>query len=94
MGVSGSNPGGVTSGYLSFSGEVERLQTDGFAHKFFEIIYYGLVKCLDCGNVGAEIFVRSASNAPVVELVDTQDLKSCLLKSGYGFNSRLGHKFW
>ena len=30
--------------------------------------------------------------APVVELVDTQDLKSCDPKRSYGFDSRLGHK--
>jgi hypothetical protein len=30
--------------------------------------------------------------APVVELVDTQDLKSCDPQRSYGFNSRLGHK--
>ena len=30
--------------------------------------------------------------ALVVELVDTQDLKSCLQQCGCGFNSRLGHK--
>jgi hypothetical protein len=29
--------------------------------------------------------------APVVELVDTQDLKSCDPKRSYGFDSRLGH---
>ena len=29
--------------------------------------------------------------ALVVELVDTQDLKSCLQQCGCGFNSRLGH---
>ncbi len=31
------------------------------------------------------------SPAPVVELVDTQDLKSCSPQREYGFNSRLGH---
>jgi hypothetical protein len=30
-------------------------------------------------------------SAPVVELVDTQDLKSCGQQCLYGFNSRLGH---
>ncbi len=30
-------------------------------------------------------------DAPVVELVDTQDLKSCDPQRSYGFNSRLGH---
>ncbi len=30
--------------------------------------------------------------APVAELVDAQDLKSCLPKGEYGFDSRLGHK--
>ena len=29
--------------------------------------------------------------APVAELVDAQDLKSCLPKGEYGFDSRLGH---
>jgi hypothetical protein len=29
--------------------------------------------------------------ALVVELVDTQDLKSCLQQCEYGFDSRLGH---
>src|SRR3569833_3449749 len=29
--------------------------------------------------------------APVAELVDAQDLKSCLPKGKYGFDSRLGH---
>ena len=31
--------------------------------------------------------------ARVVELVDTQDLKSCDQQWSYGFNSRLGHRF-
>jgi hypothetical protein len=31
-------------------------------------------------------------NALVVELVDTQDLKSCSPQRECGFNSRLGHK--
>ena len=30
-------------------------------------------------------------NALVVELVDTQDLKSCSPQREYGFDSRLGH---
>lgn len=30
--------------------------------------------------------------ALVAELVDAQDLKSCLPKGEYGFDSRLGHK--
>ena len=30
--------------------------------------------------------------APVAELVDAQDLKSCLPKGEYGFDSRLGHE--
>jgi hypothetical protein len=30
--------------------------------------------------------------ALVAELVDAQDLKSCLPQGEYGFNSRLGHK--
>ena len=30
--------------------------------------------------------------APVAELVDAQDLKSCLPKGEYGFDSRLGHQ--
>jgi hypothetical protein len=39
--------------------------------------------------LGRVIFVK----APVAELVDAQDLKSCLPKGEYGFDSRLGHKF-
>ena len=31
-------------------------------------------------------------DALVAELVDAQDLKSCLPQGEYGFNSRLGHK--
>jgi hypothetical protein len=38
------------------------------------------------------MFLPSLGAAPMVELVDTQDLKSCSPKSEYGFNSRLGHK--
>ena len=30
-------------------------------------------------------------DAQVVELVDTQDLKSCATQIAYGFDSRLGH---
>jgi hypothetical protein len=36
-------------------------------------------------------FFLFLSDAPVVELVDTQDLKSCGPQGLYGFNSRLGH---
>ena len=38
--------------------------------------------------LGRSIFVE----APVAELVDAQDLKSCLPKGEYGFDSRLGHE--
>lgn len=49
------------------------------------------------GNEGIENLterycrLHTHSIAPVVELVDTQDLKSCSPQRECGFNSRLGH---
>ena len=37
------------------------------------------------------IFFKSVTDALVVELVDTQDLKSCSPQRECGFDSRLGH---
>ncbi len=44
---------------------------------------------------GLEFFLSSlylTARALVVELVDTQDLKSCLQQCKCGFKSRLGHR--
>jgi hypothetical protein len=38
------------------------------------------------------MFFLNYEGALVVELVDTQDLKSCLQQCECGFKSRLGHK--
>ena len=37
------------------------------------------------------VYRRKLVDALVAELVDAQDLKSCLLQGEYGINSRLGH---
>ena len=42
--------------------------------------------------LGREIQVPENGQALVVELVDTQDLKSCSPQRECGFNSRLGHR--
>ena len=48
------------------------------------------------GQEGTGFFVtsliREIGQALVVELVDTQDLKSCSPQRECGFNSRLGHE--
>ena len=43
-----------------------------------------------CRDLAA--ILRKDMEALVAELVDAQDLKSCLPKGEYGFDSRLGHK--
>jgi hypothetical protein len=42
-------------------------------------------------NAGCFFYCTIVSVALVVELVDTQDLKSCSPQREYGFDSRLGH---